>query len=41
MGVFSSLVNFLPGPVDAVYDLTLGREWSNYSTTSVPDAQIL
>ena len=42
MGVFSCLVNLLPGPVDAVYDLMLGRDWfNNYCTTSVSDAQIL
>ena len=33
--------NLLPGPADAVYDLTPGRDWFNYCTTSVPDAQIL
>ena len=42
MGGFSCLVNLLPGPVDTVYDLTLGRDWfNNYCTTSVSDAQIL
>ena len=39
-GVFSCLVNLLPGPVDTVYDLILGRDWFNYCTT-VPDAEIL
>ena len=41
MGAFSCLINLLPGPADAVYDLTLGRDWFNYCTTSIPDAQIL
>ena len=41
MGVFCCLVNLFPGPVDTVYDLMLGRDWFNYCTTSVPDAQIL
>ena len=41
MGAFSCLINLLPGLANAVYDLTLGRDWFNYCTTSVPDAQIL
>ena len=41
MGVFSYPINLLPGPADAIYDLTLGRDWFNYCTNSVPDAQIL
>ena len=40
-GVLSCLVNLLPGPVDTVYDLILGRDWFNYCTTSVPDAEML
>jgi len=38
MGVFSSLVNLVAEPVDAVYDVKLGRDWFNHCTTSVPDA---
>ena len=40
-GCFFCLVNLLPRHVNAIYDLTLGRDWFNYCTTSVPDAQIL
>ena len=40
-GCFFCLVNLLPRHVHAIYDLTLGRDWFNYCTTSVPDAQIL
>jgi hypothetical protein len=40
-GVFSCLVDLQPGPVDTVYDVTLGRDWFNYCTTTVPHAHIL
>jgi hypothetical protein len=40
-GVFSCLVNLFVEPVDAVYDLKLGRDWFNYCTTSIPEAKIL
>jgi hypothetical protein len=41
IGLFSCLVNLIPEPVDAVYDVKLGRDWFNYCTTVVPDAQLL
>ena len=40
-GVFSCLVKLQPGAADDVYDVRLGRDWYNYCTTTVPDAQIL
>jgi hypothetical protein len=40
-GVFSCLVELQPGPVDTAYDVMLGRNWFNYCTTTIPDAQIL
>ena len=40
-GVFSCLVKLQPGAADSVYDVKLGRDWYNYCTTTVPDAQIL
>ena len=39
-GVFCCLINLVPEPADAEYDLKLGRDWSNYCTTSVPDAKM-
>jgi hypothetical protein len=41
MGVFSCLVKLVPEHVNTVYDVKLGRDWFNYCTTSVPDAQLL
>jgi hypothetical protein len=35
------LVNLFAEPVDAVYNLKLGRDWFNYCIKSVPDAKIL
>ena len=40
-GLFSCLVKLIPESVDTAYDVKLGRDWFNYCTTSVPDAQIL
>jgi len=40
-GVFSCLVELQLGPVDTAYDVMLGRDWFNYCTTTIPDAQIL
>jgi hypothetical protein len=40
-GVFYFLVNLFAEPVDAVYNLKLGRDWFNYCIKSVPDAKIL
>jgi hypothetical protein len=37
-GIFSCLVHLV---VDCIYDVKLGRDWFNYCTTSVPDAQLL
>jgi hypothetical protein len=40
-GIFSCLVHLVVEPVDCIYDVKLGRDWFNYCTTSVPDAQLL
>ena len=40
-GVFSCLVDLQPGAVDNVYDVRLGRDWFNFCTTAIPNAQIL
>ena len=40
-GVFSCLVELQLGPVDTAYDVMLRRDWFNYCTTTIPDAQIL
>jgi len=40
-GVFSCLVELQPAVADNVYDVTLGRDWFSYCTTTVPHAQIL
>jgi hypothetical protein len=40
-GVFSCLVELQPGAADNVYDVTLGRDWFSYCSTTVPHAQIL
>jgi len=39
-GVFSCLVELQLGPVDTAYDVMLRRDWFNYCTTTIPDAQI-
>jgi len=40
-GRLNCLATLLPEPIDAVYDLKLGRDWFNYCMTSVPDAHTL
>jgi len=40
-GVFSCLVDLQPGAVDDIYDVRLGRDWFNFCTTAILNAQIL